>query len=246
MEGDIAPVGGRTTGSEPATAGRPAPAESPLLEPPLVDVAVQRRIAPQQQSAEDEVRRLLSVALRLMVDGGSNRPPRVADIVQAAGLSNDAFYRSFRSKDDLVAAVVDDGARRLVSYVRHRMEREADPVAQIRSGIEAVMKQAADPTVAAATRAVFHNASRLAGPGTTDRVQLTWWIAGLFEAPMSALGSPDPVRDARTAALASLAAMRHFIWAEDAPIGEDMDHLVAFVLRAIRADRVGGETSAVR
>jgi AcrR family transcriptional regulator len=234
-------MGGSTDGHfDPAGGGASDVAASPAAQPSLVDAAVERRLAVQQRSAEHEVHRLLAVALELMVRGGTTGPPRVADIVQAAGVSNDAFYRSFRSKDDLVAAVVDEGARRLVTYVRHRMEREADPAAQVRAGVEAVMKQASDREVAAATRAVFHNASRVADRRTTDRVHLTAWIGGLFETPLRALGVPDPERDARVAALVALAAMRHFIWAEDAPTGADVDHLVGFVLRGVGAESAQG------
>jgi AcrR family transcriptional regulator len=45
---------------------------------------------------------------------GTESRPRVADIVAAAGLSNDAFYRHFPSKDDLIVAAltkVDEQAR---------------------------------------------------------------------------------------------------------------------------------------
>lgn len=39
-----------------------------------------------------------------------------ADIVAAAGLSNDTFYRHVSSKDALVAAILEDGAERLCGY----------------------------------------------------------------------------------------------------------------------------------
>ena len=54
-------------------------------------------------------------------------PPPVADIVAAAGLSNDAFYRHFPSKDALVAAILEDGTERLLSYLAHQMAKEATP-----------------------------------------------------------------------------------------------------------------------
>ena len=48
-----------------------------------------------------EVRRLLDAGLEVMRRCGTTSRPRVADIVAAAGLSNDAFYRHFPSKDAL-------------------------------------------------------------------------------------------------------------------------------------------------
>ena len=62
-----------------------------------------------------------------MRECGTTSRPRVADIVAAAGLSNDAFYRHFRSKDALVAALVDDGALRLRSYLEHQMAKASTP-----------------------------------------------------------------------------------------------------------------------
>ncbi|MBA2946769.1 helix-turn-helix transcriptional regulator [Streptomyces sp. PSKA28] len=56
-----------------------------------------------EQSARAEVDALLDAGLRLMTEGAP-RPPRVADIVAAAGLSNDAFYRAFSGRDALVSS----------------------------------------------------------------------------------------------------------------------------------------------
>ena len=72
--------------------------------------AAQEALARREAAYAEEVRRLLDAALDVMRSCGTEKRPRVADIVAAAGLSNDAFYRHFRSKDALVAALVDDGA----------------------------------------------------------------------------------------------------------------------------------------
>ena len=58
---------------------------------------------------------------------GTTSRPRVADIVAAAGLSNDAFYRHFASKDALVAAILEDGTARLRSYLDHQMAKARRP-----------------------------------------------------------------------------------------------------------------------
>ena len=71
----------------------------------------------------------------VMVRLGTGDRPTVAEIVREAGLSNQAFYRHFASKDDLVAAIVDAGARRLASYVEHRMAAFDDPVDQVRASM---------------------------------------------------------------------------------------------------------------
>src|SRR6476620_1080023 len=71
-----------------------------------------------------EVRRLLDAGREVMRRNGTSGRARVADIVAAAGLSNEAFYRHFASKDALVAAILDDGALRLRSYLEHQIAKE--------------------------------------------------------------------------------------------------------------------------
>ena len=80
-----------------------------------------------------------------------------------AGLSNNAFYRHFRSKDDLVLAILDDGRRTLLGYLDHLMAEEATGEAKVRRWIEGMMTQAVDPDAALATRAVHVNATRVDG-----------------------------------------------------------------------------------
>jgi len=87
----------------------------------------QRTLAPRGAEYADEVRRLLDAGLEVMRQGGTDRRPRVADIVAEAGLSNDAFYRHFPSKDALVTAILEDGAERLCSYLAHQMTKSPDP-----------------------------------------------------------------------------------------------------------------------
>ena len=119
---------------------------------------------------------------------GTTSRPRVADIVAAAGLSNDAFYRHFPSKDALVAALLEDGTARLTSYLTHQMDKEADPADRVRRWVEGVLSQA-DEDIAATTLAVLWNGGSL-GPE-----------------PQSGSGSGSgSVRTGAGAALAALAA----------------------------------------
>ncbi|MEV6253995.1 TetR/AcrR family transcriptional regulator [Nocardia sp. NPDC051911] len=78
------------------------------------------------------VRTLVDAALTVISAAGTTGRPRVTDIVATAGLSNDAFYRHFPSKDALGAALLEDGAERLTGCVAHPMAKEADPRARFR------------------------------------------------------------------------------------------------------------------
>ena len=70
----------------------------------IAEQIAQQTLAKRGAGYVEEVRRLLDAALAVMRAGGPDARARVADIVAAAGLSNDAFYRHFPSKDALVAA----------------------------------------------------------------------------------------------------------------------------------------------
>lgn len=201
----------------------------------VVDRLAQRTMARRGAAYADEVRRLLDAGMEVMRRAGTTSSPRVADIVAAAGLSNDAFYRHFASKEDLVAAIVEAGAERLGSYLEHQMAKEPTPRAKVRRWVEGVMAQAADPAVAEPTRAVLWNGGRIG-----DRVRGTAGagyepLAELLRAPLAALGSADPDRDAAVAAHAVMGRMQEFLWRRERPTAPDIDHVVRFTLAAVGA-----------
>src|SRR5690606_5850001 len=104
------------TERDPAVAGVGAPGD-------VAARIAQRALAKRGAEYASEVRRLLDAGLQVMRACGTASRPRVADVVAAAGLSNDAFYRHFPSKDALVVAIIEDGAERLRSYLAHQMSK---------------------------------------------------------------------------------------------------------------------------
>ena len=80
--------------------------------PSLTSRSVERTLARRRATYADEVRRLVESSFELIRRRGQLEPP-VSEIVQAAGLSNQAFYPHFRSKDAVLLAVRDDGVRPL-------------------------------------------------------------------------------------------------------------------------------------
>ena len=157
---------------------------------PLAERAVQRRVAGRRQLAADEVNRLLDAALHLMTEDPS-RSPRVSDVVRTAGVTNQAFYRSFDSRDDLLAAVVDNGARRLVAYVERLMSQAEDAESRLRVFVDAVLSQAIDP-VGTTTRAVLSGTVRQGDQAARARVWLADRLATVVSPDLAALGSQAP------------------------------------------------------
>jgi AcrR family transcriptional regulator len=206
--------------------------EGDVSEPsPVATRTVRRALAARESAYLDEVQRLLDAGLDLMVELGDERAPRVAEIVERAGLSNQAFYRHFAGKDELIAAVVEAGVHRLESYLRHQLDKIDDPERKVRAWITGVAAQAQRKTVARQTRAAMRNLRQLpvevrqtvSSPATDDLL-----VDALRDA-----GSPDPERDAAAISLVAFGRLEQFLW-QSPPSHDDVEHLIEFCLAAIR------------
>lgn len=193
----------------------------------------QRALAKRSAGYANEVRRLLDAALEVMRKCGTTSRPRVADIVAAAGLSNEAFYRHFPSKDALVAAIMEDGTDRLRSYVAHQMAKDPAPEGKVRRWVEGVLSQAADDDIASTTLAVMWNGGRLGEGLDSGPPSASGPLATLLREPFAELGSADPDLDASLAAHATVGKLSDYLWRRVRPARGDIDHITAFCLRTV-------------
>ncbi len=145
---------------------------------------------------EEEVRRLLDAARRVINRAGSSSRARVADIVAEAGLSNDAFYRYFPSKDDLVAALVEDGAHRVATSIARHMATEQRPEDKLRRWVDGLLESGraahGASTVAVLSQNENFNATLPTGKGTANA-----WLAAILHETLAELDSRDPQLDAQ-------------------------------------------------
>lgn len=185
--------------------------------------AVSRALRRRHEAASAEVSRLIEVGRDTLGRGGALR---VADIVKAAGVSNEAFYRYFGNKEGFVSAVVKDGAERVADLIRRRMATATSPEDSIRIIVRTAMSQATNPEVAAASRNILAHAHM---PGD---VSFAATLADILRDSLDAAGSPDPVRDAAMAGGAVLARLQSFIASRSTPTAEDVEHVAAFILAA--------------
>jgi AcrR family transcriptional regulator len=198
----------------------------------IVARIAQRTLAKREAGYASEVRRLLDAALEVMRQGGMASRPRVADIVAAAGLSNDAFYRHFPSKDALVAALLEDGAERLARYVAHQMGKEPSPEGQVRRWVEGVLSQTREE-IAATTLAVLWNGGRIGESVASGRHSAAAPLATLLREPFAQLGSANPALDASLAAHAVVGKISDYLWQRTTPSPADLDRITTFCLRAV-------------
>jgi AcrR family transcriptional regulator len=184
-----------------------------------------------------EVRRLLDAALDVMRRCGTTSRPRVADIVAAAGLSNDAFYRHFPSKDALVAAILEDGTERLRSYLAHQMAKDPTPEGQVRRWVAGVLGQAADEEIASTTLAVLWNGGSVGEGLPSGRPRATAPLATLLHEPLAELGSADPALDASLIANAVVGQLSDYLWERVRPGRAEIDHVAGFCLASAAGSR---------
>lgn len=94
-----------------------------------------------------EVELLINATWAVAARTGSIEPG-VREILQEAGLSTKAFYRHFRSKDELLLVALDQACNVLVEYLEYRMARVSDPVDKIEEWIDGCLRQAVNPSAA--------------------------------------------------------------------------------------------------
>ena len=206
--------------------------------PAREDVAA--RIAAQSLSKRStdyatEVRRLLDAALQVMAAHGTTSRTRVADIVAAAGLSNEAFYRHFPSKDALVSALLEDGTERLASYVAHQMGKESTPEGKIRRWVEGILSQTNEKT-AATTLAILWYGTGAGAAVAAERYNPSIPLGALVHEPFAALGSSDPEMDAGLVAHALIGKVADYLWARKRPSRDELDLIVGFCTRVATAE----------
>ena len=209
----------------------------------LRDAAIERAVAGRYAQAADEVQRLVDATYRVIEREGAVEP-RVRDILAEAGLANQAFYRHFAGKDDLLLVVLDDGRRRIAGYLAHRMEKAArrGAVAQVQAWVEGVMAQATDPGAASRTRPFVAGLQRLAElhpEHTRTSVDLlvgqvaTVLRAGVDSGELAA--GLDVERSARHVYLVAIGSMEEHVLARTHPTRADTRELVGFCLRGLGA-----------
>lgn len=206
--------------------------------PSFAGRAVERTLARRRERYASEVTRLVDAALAL-IEATGELEPRVSEIVARAGLSNQAFYKHFRSKRELLVAVLDAGIERLATHLAERMGAHADPVERVRAWLEGMTAQALHEKAASATRPFALSRERLATAypeevADSERRLTALVRDALLEARASgALPFADPERDAETLHHLAMGWMQSRLRAGDATDPADAERLVRFALAGL-------------
>jgi AcrR family transcriptional regulator len=126
----------------------------------LADDLVERSLNKRQAAYTIEVRQIIDATYRVIAKTDSFDPP-VRSILREAKLSSPAFYRHFRSKDELLLVMLDEGRRKLVGYLAHRIDAATSAGERVAEWVRGVLAQAGDPTAARLTRPFVTEVERL-------------------------------------------------------------------------------------
>ncbi len=183
---------------------------------------------------------LISATLAVAARRGTIEPS-VREILEEAGLSTKAFYRHFRSKDDLLLVTLEEGCRILAEYLEHRMSTASHPLDKVGAWIDGFVRQAVNPSAARRTLPWTLGAGRLAAayPEEFDQNQARVTAPlqrEIAEAVNDGSGrSPDPGRDARLIYGYTMDAVRYSLINDTVPSARSVRHLIDFAHRALGA-----------
>ncbi len=199
---------------------------------------VHRSVSQQRDLAGSEVDRIVQAAFDEMAESQSPEPS-LRGVLRRAHLSTATFYRYFRSRDELLLVVLDEGSRVLTSYLHHQMGKAAGPAGKAAAWIRGFMRQAESPTAAQRTRPFAVGSSRLESAFPTEHALLYERLVSLLRSEVvtgnevGAFNSPDPGGDAWAIFdFVRAAAFRHIL-AGTTPDEDAANRLVDTALRML-------------
>jgi len=202
----------------------------------LAQRAVDRSVGDLRAEYAEQIGRVLEATYDLIERSG-NVEPSLREILRETGLSTQAFYRYFQSKDELFLLLLDDGRRRIVGYLQNRMKRESTPEDRVRAWIEGVLAQAANERAASRTRPFVANQDRLAEAFPAEQQAS---IDLLVDQLATAIAAVAPETDARRDAIViyrlAFATLQHHLVHGTHPSARETDHVVGFCLRGAGID----------
>ncbi len=213
----------------------------------LAGRAVERTVAGRRAEYEAEMRRIVETTFSLIQRTGS-LDPSMRDILAESGISTQAFYRYFASKDELMLVLLDEGRRRLMDTLERRMRRAETPADRLRAWIEGVLAQATNPAAAARTRPWVLSERHLATVFPDEQQSSVDRLVGLLHEPLRGLrrgpggGSPEQVATLATMVYRlTFATLGAHLAAGTKPTRDQVSELVAFCLRGAQPRGAGGD-----
>ena len=206
---------------------------APSMSSQLAQRAMERKIADRRTEYQREMARIVDATFDLVRRTGVVDPP-MREILAETGLSTQAFYRYFKSKDELMLVLLDEGRRRLMDTLRSRMKKAKNPRGRLRAWVEGVIAQAANGSVAARTRPWAMNERRLAELFPEEQQTSVDLLVALLEEPIREMNGGSDLSAHRNAVLVyrlTFATLAVHLAGGTRPTARETNELVAFCLR---------------
>jgi AcrR family transcriptional regulator len=203
----------------------------------LAQRAVDRSLGDRRTQYAGEIQRVLEATYDLIERTG-DVDPSLREILAETGLSTQAFYRYFQSKDELFLLLLDDGRRRILATLERRMQRVDTPEARVRAWIEGVLAQASDTRAAGRTRPFVTDRDRLAEAFPREQQASVDLLVDLLASAIVSLhGGASARDDAVVVYRAAFTTLHDHLLHGTRPTAAETDHLVQFCLQGIGGDR---------
>ena len=199
--------------------------------------SLDRSIEERRASYVEEIKGIVEATYRVIERTGEF-DPKLREILRESHTSTQAFYKHFRSKDELLLLLLDDGRRQLLGYLSHRMDKATTPAGRIRAWIEGVLAQASDVKAAARTRPFLANRDRLADQFPREQQTSVDLLVDLLAEAIGRLPGrrkreADARRDAEAIYDVTFGALHRYLTHGTKPTAGQIDHLVRFNLAAV-------------
>ncbi|WP_063041606.1 TetR/AcrR family transcriptional regulator [Nocardia pseudovaccinii] len=197
-----------------------------------------RRVAnPVRQALYDEeVDKLIRVTQDVMLRKGRTELPTVAEIVRAAGVTNQAFYRHFRSRDDAIVATYEQGLLTLHSYLEHHVSKCSDVHDRIRAWIDGVLAQIEDPGLSELSAVILWNVGQVARDQSEIEPVGYTRILDLLDRILADAGVADHERTALFVQTLVLGMTARYHGSGTVPTPADREQLLQFCFGGIGLD----------
>jgi AcrR family transcriptional regulator len=207
----------------------------PFLTEDLARRAIERSTGGRRSAYEHDIARIVEATYQV-IEKTSSFDPSLREILRRTKLSTQTFYRYFQSKDELLLVVLDDGRRRLASYLEHRMALASRPEDRIRAWIEGVLAQAVDPVAASRTRPFVVSPDRLVEAFPVEMRRSRDRLIELLADVITLLGRPtatDAWRDAEATYHLAFGMLHEHLSRRSKPGADEVEHAVRFALRSL-------------
>ncbi|MGC5255664.1 TetR/AcrR family transcriptional regulator [Gordonia sp. DT218] len=203
---------------------------------PVISGGRQLRRVPKprrQASYDDEVKLLIRATQAVIVRKGCTEVPKLAEIVAEAGLSNQAFYRHFRSRDDVIVATYEQGLLTIHDYLEHQVLKQPDLEARLAAWIDGVLAQIQDPELSELSRAVIWNVEQIARTKSEIRPVGHERIASLLASVLTDGAVADADRTALFVHTLVMGLTTTYLTSGESPTDQAREHLLAFCLSGV-------------